>query len=243
MCSKALLVTSASLPCFGEALTSPAPVHFAHAFVRCLSFNVLVHWQVSRNVLSCGWPDTNTAFRSAICWAVIVLSVVMIVAVAKHVYVLLLWTYWLFLACAICMGSVLTLDTNSVRIGSGYCSSTLTVLPAGNSPDCLPLPFIGLLLMDVAAIVLLSLTFHFSRLCGKSFGSATGTDSAAAPSSPEAHKSIVAAHAADAQAAPAARPAPAAQPAPARVAPVHHPVPKAHHPGDREIDEYKLHKV
>lgn len=119
--------------------------------------------QYSREMY-CGWPRSNSAFRSIVCWAVAIIAVLALIAIRRGSTKLALLSTVLYLFSAIAMLAVMTLDANQTRIGSGYCKNQLSeAFGPGFSVDCASAAFAGLAVADAIAVVLLWMTYACSK--------------------------------------------------------------------------------
>lgn len=118
------------------------------------------------DLLFCGWAPSNTAFRSTVCWLVIVAGMAVIAGYRCDSSRTLFWCRNAFLVATVAMISVLTLDSNSVRVGASYCADSLP-LPAGMSKKCNSLSLIGLCAADGGAAIVLWITYEVVKATHK----------------------------------------------------------------------------
>ena len=110
--------------------------------------------------VGCGWPQSNTAFRSVVAWAALLACVFMQVGVSYDNRNLLVIATWVTFGAAVSMVSVMTLDGNSVRVGQDWCGSL-----APGIASCVATTFVGLVCGDALVVLLLYVT----HLLGKRY--------------------------------------------------------------------------
>lgn len=118
--------------------------------------------------LFCGWGVTNTAFRSVMDFVVVITAAVTMIGMKQG------WDFaetvcsWMYLVCAVCFASVMTLDANSIRVGNKYCQENISF--TGANVSCHPTFMAGLAIADGFEMILLGVTFYFSRLYASTMG-------------------------------------------------------------------------
>ena len=152
---------TAALTVFDSVEFGPCP-----ALQRPFAFTVAVNTtSITGTIsLSCGWPRSNTMFRSVVAWTALVACFTVLTGIVRGSYRMLWLSSWTLLGTAIAMVSVMTLDANSVQVGQDYCSGVLPEVDP--SVRCSSAVYSGLVVGDAVTIVVLYASFALGRRCG-----------------------------------------------------------------------------